>query len=95
MKLLSIRDFRKNMNTLRKEIAESGEVILTANGQPFALVTAVDPGRVEEALRDARAARFQAALRRARADARAKGFDRMTMAEIDAEVAAVRRERGA
>lgn len=69
------------------------EVVITANGRPFAVLARVDPERLEEEILAMRRARVRSALSRARAAARAKGRDRMTGAEIDRLISKVRRER--
>ena len=51
--------------------------------------------KVEEALRVHRAARFGAVLDHIQAYAKAKGLDRITEEEIEAEIAASRKERRA
>ena len=67
--------------------------IVTANGRPFAVMTPVGPDTVEEEILAIRRARARAALSRIRAKARADGLDKMTMDEVDAVIAEVRRER--
>lgn len=93
MKFVTIRDLRTSTARLRKDLQNDQEIVLTANGRPFALVTPVDPDTVEEEILAIRRARAQAALSRMRTAARAKGLDRLSMREIDAIVAAARRER--
>jgi antitoxin (DNA-binding transcriptional repressor) of toxin-antitoxin stability system len=93
MKFMSIRDFRSR--PIRKNISAEQEIVLTANGQPVALVSAVEPDTLEDELMALRRARARIALDRIRAHAKEMGTDRMTMEEIDAEIAAARRERRA
>lgn len=93
MKFVTVRELRSNLAAIRKALPEEGEVVVTANGKPFALLTAVDGDGLEEHLRIARQARALCALSRVQAAAKASGLDRMTMDEIDAEIAAARRER--
>ncbi len=95
MKFVTIRELRSKTAALRKDLEQDREIVLTANGRPFALMTPVEPDTVEEELLAIRRARAQAALSRIRAQAKADGLDRMTMREIDALIARVRRERRA
>jgi antitoxin (DNA-binding transcriptional repressor) of toxin-antitoxin stability system len=95
MKFVTIRDLRGNTAQIRRDLQEDREIVLTANGRPFALMTPVEPDTVEEEVLAIRRARAQAALSRARAKAKADGRDRMSMADVDALVAEVRRERRA
>ena len=93
MKFISIRDLRSNTARLRKDLEAEREVVVTANGRPFAVMTGVNPDRVEEEIVAIRRARACAALSRIRTKARADGLDRLTMEQIDAIVAKGRRER--
>jgi antitoxin (DNA-binding transcriptional repressor) of toxin-antitoxin stability system len=95
MKFVTIRDLRANTGRLRKDLDEGREIVLTANGRPFALMTPVEPDTVEEELLAIRRARAQAALSRIRAKAKAAGLDRTRAADVDAVIAKVRRERRA
>ena len=95
MKFITIRDLRSNTARLRKDLQTDREIIVTANGRPFAVMTRVEPDKVEDEILAIRRARTQAALSRMRAKAKAEGLDRMTMDEIDAIIAEVRRKRRA
>jgi antitoxin (DNA-binding transcriptional repressor) of toxin-antitoxin stability system len=92
MKFIAIRDLRANTAALRRDLETEREIVVTANGRPFALMTRVAPDTVEEEILAIRRARARAALSRVRAKAKADGRDKMTMAQIDAIIAEVRRE---
>ena len=93
MKFVTIRDFRNKTAEVRRDLEAEQEVVLTSNGRPFAVMTRVGPETVEDEVLAIRRARARAALSRIRAKARADGLDKMTMDEIDAIIAEVRRER--
>lgn len=93
MKFITIRDLRSNTAQLRNDLEANREVVVTANGRPFAVMTRVGPDNVEDEILAIRRARAGAALSRIRAKAKADGLDRMTMDEIDATIAEARRER--
>lgn len=93
MKFITIRDLRSKTAELRKDLESDREVVVTANGRPFAIMTRVQPDNVEEELLAIRRARAAAALSRIRAKAKPDGLDRMTMEEVDAVIAKARRER--
>ena len=95
MRFVSVRDFRNGMAGVRKALKTEHEVVVTANGKPFAILADVDEESFEGKLDALRRARFHAVLDRMQATAKARGVDGMTMAEIDAVVARVRRERRA
>lgn len=93
MKFMSIRDLRNQPGTIQRTVEEE-TVTLTSNGKPFALVVGVgeedDPAELERLFRKARA---EWALSRIRKRAQRHGLDRMTLDEINDEIAAVRAER--
>ncbi len=93
MKFITIRELRSKTAQLRRELGADREIVVTANGKPFAIMTAVDADRVEEELLAIRRARAQAALGNMRAKAAKAGLDRMKPAEIDAVIKAARRDR--
>lgn len=93
MKFITIRDLRSNTASLRDDLETDHEVVVTANGRPFAVMTRVEPDRVEEEVLAIRRARAHGALSRIRAKAKADGLDHMSMDQIETIVAKVRRER--
>jgi len=93
MKFISIRDLRENTARIRKDLDAEGEVVVTANGRPFAVMTRVKPDKLEEEILAIRRARAATAISRIRQKAKAKGLDCLTMEQIDAIIAEVRRER--
>ena len=95
MKFVTVREFRANTAQVRRELDTEREVVLTSNGKPFAMLTPVEAGTVEEEAAAIRQARARLAIERIREHARRKGLDRMTMAEIDALIAAAIAESGA
>jgi len=69
------------------------QVVVTSEGEPLAVLLPVDAKTLEptlSTLRSVRALQARAALQKAAAE---NGTDKLTMADIDAEIAAVRRAR--
>ncbi len=93
MKTLTIRDFRTRPREARKTISEEGEALLTSNGRPVALMLGVNGDSFEESLETLRRARALQALRRIRAESKARGLDRLNRKQIDALIAKTRKER--
>lgn len=89
----TIREFRSKTAAMRRELEREREIILTANGRPIAIVSRVDSDTVEEELMAIRRARAHVALDQIRAAAKASGVDKMTLKEINAIIAEVRREK--
>jgi antitoxin (DNA-binding transcriptional repressor) of toxin-antitoxin stability system len=86
---------RSNTARLRKDLQTDREIIVTANGRPFAVMTGIEPDRIEDEILALRRARAQAALSRIRAKAKADGLDRMTQDEINAVITRARHDRRA
>ena len=95
MDYVTVRELRAESGKIWERIDAGEEIVVTRNGKPFALLLHTEPNEVEEALRVHRAARFGAVLDHIQAYAKARGLDRITEAEIEAEIAASRKERRA
>jgi antitoxin (DNA-binding transcriptional repressor) of toxin-antitoxin stability system len=95
MKFITVRDLRSNTAAIRRDLASEEEIVLTANGRPFAVMTRVEPETLEDEVQAIRRARARLAVERIRAKAKAVGLDRMSMDDIDAVVAEARRRRRA
>ena len=93
MKFVTVRELRSKTATIRQDLAQAREIVLTANGRPFAVMTPVNPETVEEEIQAIRRARTRAAIEGLRTAAKRAGVDALTMEDIDLEVAAARRSR--
>ena len=93
MKFVTIRELRSKTASIRQDLMQAGEIVLTANGRPFAVMTPVSAETVEEEIQAIRRARTRAAIDGLRIAAKAAGVDKLAMGGIDAEVAAARRAR--
>jgi antitoxin (DNA-binding transcriptional repressor) of toxin-antitoxin stability system len=93
MKFISVRDLRGKSAEVWKDLPAEREVIVTSNGRPIAILSAVNESNVEEflsAIRQARAAKAVMSLQRRSVE---RGTDGISMEEIDAEIKAVRQKR--
>jgi antitoxin (DNA-binding transcriptional repressor) of toxin-antitoxin stability system len=93
MKFISVRDLRGKSAEVWKELPAEREVVVTSNGRPIAILSAVSESNLEEslsAIRQARAAEAVMSLQRLSVE---EGTDNTTMEEIDAEIKAVRKKR--
>jgi antitoxin (DNA-binding transcriptional repressor) of toxin-antitoxin stability system len=93
MKFVTVRELRSKTAALRKDLEEEQEIVLTANGRPFAVMSRVEPDALEQELQAIRRARAAAAVARIRAAAKTKGLNRLTMADIDRLIAETRQRR--
>ncbi|MDR1324340.1 MAG: type II toxin-antitoxin system Phd/YefM family antitoxin [Candidatus Margulisbacteria bacterium] len=95
MKFLSIRELRTSTNKLKSLLAKNGNIIVTTNGKPVSLMLPVNEANMEETLSAVRQAEMLRLISSMQMQSVKNGTDKMTMAEIDAEIAAYRRERHA
>ncbi|MBW7925476.1 MAG: type II toxin-antitoxin system Phd/YefM family antitoxin [Burkholderiaceae bacterium] len=94
METLSIRELRNRPGAVQDDLSKKGELLLTSNGRPVAVMLSVDGESLDETLEVLRLARGQLALRALRRRARDQGTSELSTEEIDAEIAATRRSRG-
>lgn len=93
METLSIRELRNRPGAVQDDLSKKGELLLTSNGRPVAVMLSVDGKSLDETLEVIRQARGQLALRALRRCARERGTSELSKEEIDAEIAAARRFR--
>ena len=74
------------------KLREEGDLVLTMNGKPMAVIAEVCEDTLEQTLRAVRRLRFEMSLAAIQAHSVSKGLDKMSMEEIDAEIAAARKE---
>jgi antitoxin (DNA-binding transcriptional repressor) of toxin-antitoxin stability system len=93
MKFLSIRDLRRKSAEVWRGLSAEREMVVTSNGRPIAILSAVTDDDLEETLGAIRRSRAVAAVSELQRRSVATKADAITPAEIDAEIAAVRRAR--
>jgi len=93
MKFLSVRDLRGKSAQVWRELSREREMVVTNNGRPIAVLTAVDEKNVEESLAAWRRVRAMQALTAIQRESVRKGTDAITMDEIAAEIRKARRAR--
>jgi antitoxin (DNA-binding transcriptional repressor) of toxin-antitoxin stability system len=92
MRFISVRE----MNTRPKEIWEKikeEELVITLNGKPIALLSAVSEETLEKTLRMMRRSRALMALEEMQKKSLASGLDKKTDVEIEAAIRAARKTR--
>ena len=93
MKFVTVRDLRGRSGQVWKDLARQRDLVLTSNGKPIAILSAVTEESLEDSLAAVRQARAVAAVAQLQARSVAQGKDAFTLREIDREIAAVRRAR--
>lgn len=93
MTFVPYRVLRNTPGELRKKLKEAGHLVVTGDGEPFAVMLSVEPGEVEQVLETILRLRAQQAVRRMRESAQERGLERMSEADIESEIRAVRKAR--
>ena len=90
MQFVTVRDFRNASGSIWEKLGKEGELIVTNNGKPAAILLDVKENDVEQTLRDIRRAKLLRLLTEAREEAAGRGF--MSDQEIEVEIKAARAE---
>jgi len=93
MKFLSVRDLRTKSAKIWRELPLEKEMVITNNGRPVAVITAVDEGSIEQSLAAWRQVRATQALVSVQKESMNRGTDKISMEQIESEIKDARRER--
>ena len=93
MQFVPYRDLRNEPSTLRKKLADEGEIIVTVDNKPFAVMISLGEENVEEILLMVSRLRAQMAARSIRSQARREGLNKMNLKDINALIKKTRGER--
>ena len=90
MRFISVREFRGSSGDVLKELLSEQELVITSNGKPIAIVSAVSEETLEDALRAIRRARAMAAVEVMQ---RQSAKRRLATEDVAKEISAARSER--
>jgi len=93
MKFIPSRDLRIRPGEVWKDLAKEKELVVTSHGQPVAVIVPVTGEGLEDKLRAIRQAEFQQTVSKIQRQSVRRGADKITPAEIDAEIARTRKAR--
>ena len=93
MQFVPYRDLRNEPSALRKKLANEGELIVTVDNKPFAVMINLGDENVQDILLMVSRLRAQMAARAIRSQARRDGLDKMTLKDVNALVKKTRAER--
>ena len=93
MKFVSVRDLRGRSGQIWKQLAAEKEMVITSNGKPVAMLSAVSEDTLEESVDALRRARAMAAVEAMHGRSLRAGAGRMKLGQINTEIAAVRKRR--
>ncbi len=89
MNFYTVRDLRTTPKVLWEDLSTDGEVVITNNGKPSAILFDIAGGDLEETLKAIRQAKAMIAFNSMRAKAAQKGY--MSEEEIEEEIRKVRK----
>jgi hypothetical protein len=93
MEFVPYRLLRNQPKELRRKLEEQGELVVTVDGEPMAVMLSVPKGSLEDLVMLLSRVRAQLAVAALREQSRQTGLDRLSPDEIDEIVQEVRRGR--
>ena len=93
MEFIPYRMLRNQPSELRKKLDEKGELVVTMNGEPLAVMLQIPKGSLEDLVLLLSQVRAQLAVSAIREGARKRGRSRMTVKQADALVGKTRQAR--
>ena len=93
MRFISVRELRSQSASVWKVLSEEKDLVITSNGKPIALLSAMVEEDLEASLGAIRRARAQAAATALQRSSLKAGTARLSLEDINAEINAARRER--
>jgi prevent-host-death family protein len=90
MRFVSVRELRGRSAEIWRELSEEREMIITSNGKPIAVLSAITEETFEESLSAIRRARAIAAVDSMQRESVNAGTDKISLAEINREIEVVR-----
>jgi len=92
MNFFTVRDLRSAPKSIWDSLSGDGEVVITNNGKPSALMLDISDGNFEDMLRAVKQAQAMIAVNKMRKKAAEAGY--MSDEDIQAEIDAARKETG-
>lgn len=93
MEFIPYRLMRNQPKELRKKLEQQGELVVTVDGEPMAIMLQIPKGSLEDLVMLVSQVRAQLAVAEIRQQARQNGADQMTGDEIDAIIQETRAKR--
>lgn len=93
MQFVPYRDLRNEPSALRKKLASEGELVVTVDNKPFAVMINLDDENIQDILLMVSRLRAQMAARSIRSKARRDGLDKMSLRDVNAVIKKTRADR--
>lgn len=93
MKFLSVKDLRTKSSQIWHDLPDEKEMVITNNGRPVAILSALSDENIEESLAAIRQARVSEAIITLQRESVRRGLNNLSPENINEEIAAVRGSR--
>lgn len=93
MEFIPYRLMRNQPNELRKKLEEQGELVVTVDGEPMAIMLQIPKGSLEDLVMLVSQVRAQLAVARIRQNARQQGKDQISDDEVNYVIQETRAKR--
>ncbi len=93
MRTISVRELRAQSAKIWRALAQEKELVITSNGKPVGLLSAVSEDTLEASLAATRRARAMLGVLAMQLQSMKQGRDQISSKEINAEIASVRKNR--
>ncbi len=91
MQFVSVRDLRGNSSAVWKKLQTEREMVITSNGKPIAVLSAVSETNLEETLKAIRRSVAVASVNSMQEQSVRSGRNKLPLKEINSAIDAVRR----
>jgi len=91
MQFISVRDLRGKSSSVWKKLRSEREMVITSNGKPIAVLSAVSESSLEETLKAIRRSVATASVNSLQEQAVRSGLDKTSLAEVNDIIAEVRK----
>ena len=92
MKLVTIRDFRSKSRQIQNDLPKYHEMVITSNGKPIAIMSAVTEADFEESLKAIRATRAASAISAIQTVSVRSGKNELSLKDINKEISSSRKK---
>ena len=93
MKRVNLRDLGGATSEIKKQLEQERALLVLSDGKPIAILNATDEDSFEAHMKAWRQVRAQHALAKLQREAAERGLDRLTLDDINAEIAKYRKEK--
>ena len=93
MQFVPYRDLRNEPSALRKKLVSEGELVVTVDNKPFAVMINLDDENIQDILLMVSRLRAQMTARSIRSQARRDGLDKMALKDVNAIIKKTRVDR--